>query len=503
MILNTRKLTAALLTASVAATLTLVAPARADLKIDFINSANFAEKNELVFFADLINDDTGLVYKDQDPAGEGIQVFIDDQPIEGAISVSTFKEANELMAVSVLMAAHYNYADNLSDDPPKSVLTEVKDGFKRFFGALSDQDRVSAWFYTEKEALAVSSWSNSPKSVASSIETMVQGAKEMAPTLPTLYTHIKSVLESFGKDSQNPPRRKILVVVSDGQDALASDPSKKAILERKINELVELATDPSNAVKVYVIGYSNDTSQEAERALVQLQDLASRTGGVYRRVPVPSGGGGVPQLGLDQAIEDLARELLNQYVITLKPKEYGGSEKAVSIRMEVVTTKGGAKLSRKVEDVKIGQRPTDWGKILMYVGIGLGSLLGVFLIIFLIKKIASSRKNRPVQVEQQEQFVGPYKGRLMATAGAYAGQEFFITEDVTTIGSMPGNTIVLAEGGVSKRHAGIKVEDMRFELADFGSTNGTFVNGAKVTKQFLKDGDEIRLGDNKLRFTLK
>ena len=132
-----------------------------------------------------------------------------------------------------------------------------------------------------------------------------------------------------------------------------------------------------------------------------------------------------------------------------------------------------------------------------------GGLLGVFLLFLGVRALLRRSANKPAPVQQEEGFAGPYKGRLLATGGAYAGREFFITEDVTTIGSLAGNTIVLAEGGVSKRHAGIKVEEMRFELADFGSTNGTYVNGAKITKQFLKDGDEIRLGDNKLRFSLK
>lgn len=504
MTLNVRRLPAGLLTASICATLAFVSPARAGLEIDFIDPANFNEKNELVFFADAINDETGLVFKDQDASGEGIQLFIDEQLVEGSISVQTFKEANQLLAVSTLMAAHRNFTYIVDEEIfTKNVLSEVTDGFKRFFQKLSDADRVSASFYTEKELVPVSAWSNTPRTVPSSIDTMVQGSKEDAANPPAMYTHIQKVLESFTADEGNQPRRKILVVMSDGLDAIASDPGRKAVLERRVNEIVELAT--TIGVKIYVIGYSNDSSQEAERGLVQLQTLASRTGGVYRRVPIPKvpEGGTVSDIGVAQAIEDLAGELLNQYVITVKPKEYRGSEKPVNIRLEVATTKGGQKFSRKKENVKIGQRDTDWGSILKIVGMVVGGLLGLFLLIFLIKKIAKSRKNRPVAVEQQEQFVGPYKGRLMATAGVYAGQEFYITEDVTTIGSLAGNTIILAEGGVSKRHSGIKVEDMRFELADFGSTNGTFVNGAKITKQFLKDGDEIRLGDNKLRFTLK
>jgi hypothetical protein len=175
----------------------------------------------------------------------------------------------------------------------------------------------------------------------------------------------------------------------------------------------------------------------------------------------------------------------------------------VKIVLEV-TPPGLTPMQKILDDVKVPSLGTDIMSILIPVLIGIGSLLGIFLIWRFIKWMIRRRKNRPVYVsEEEEQFVGPYKGKLTCTMGAYAGQEFFLTEELTTIGSIGGNTIVLQEAGVSKRHAGIKIEEMRFELADFGSTNGTFVNGAKITKQFLRDGDEVRIGEARMRFSLK
>jgi hypothetical protein len=88
-------------------------------------------------------------------------------------------------------------------------------------------------------------------------------------------------------------------------------------------------------------------------------------------------------------------------------------------------------------------------------------------------------------------------------SGPLAGELFHLTEDVTTIGRIDGNAIVIQDDAVSKRHAGIKIEDMRYELADFNSTSGTWVTGRKINKQFLKDGDEIRIGNTEMTFTLK
>jgi hypothetical protein len=84
--------------------------------------------------------------------------------------------------------------------------------------------------------------------------------------------------------------------------------------------------------------------------------------------------------------------------------------------------------------------------------------------------------------------------RLEVMSGPLAGQVVALHGEITTIGSIPGNTMVLPDTAVSKRHAGIRLADGRFELADLGSTNGVFVNGGRTAKKPLDDGDVIRIG---------
>src|SRR3978361_1836109 len=50
-----------------------------------------------------------------------------------------------------------------------------------------------------------------------------------------------------------------------------------------------------------------------------------------------------------------------------------------------------------------------------------------------------------------------------------------------TIGRVQGNDIVLPKGNVSKRHARIVLKDGKFIIVDLKSTNGTYVNGRKIT----------------------
>jgi pilus assembly protein CpaF len=65
-----------------------------------------------------------------------------------------------------------------------------------------------------------------------------------------------------------------------------------------------------------------------------------------------------------------------------------------------------------------------------------------------------------------------------------------------TIGRVQGNDIVLPKGNVSKRHARIVLKDGKFIIVDLKSTNGTYVNGRKITSPLVvKESDKIYIGD--------
>lgn len=69
-------------------------------------------------------------------------------------------------------------------------------------------------------------------------------------------------------------------------------------------------------------------------------------------------------------------------------------------------------------------------------------------------------------------------------------------EPEVTIGRVPGNDVVLPKGNVSKRHSRIVLRDNRFIVVDLKSTNGTYVNGRKITSPLVvKSGDKIYIGD--------
>jgi pSer/pThr/pTyr-binding forkhead associated (FHA) protein len=77
---------------------------------------------------------------------------------------------------------------------------------------------------------------------------------------------------------------------------------------------------------------------------------------------------------------------------------------------------------------------------------------------------------------------------------------FALTKAEFTIGRNPGNDILIDNVGVSRRHAVIQVSGDRVVVEDLGSANGTFVNGQKITKHELQDGDEILVLKHRLLF---
>jgi hypothetical protein len=96
--------------------------------------------------------------------------------------------------------------------------------------------------------------------------------------------------------------------------------------------------------------------------------------------------------------------------------------------------------------------------------------------------------------------VADKRAELEFVSGPLVGQTVGLDRDVTTIGSVAGNTVLLTDTGVSRKHVGIKRVEDGYELADLGSTNGVYVNGEKVARRRLEVGDVIRVGTTEIVF---
>jgi hypothetical protein len=77
-----------------------------------------------------------------------------------------------------------------------------------------------------------------------------------------------------------------------------------------------------------------------------------------------------------------------------------------------------------------------------------------------------------------------------------------LTKPEVILGRSREADIRLADPNVSRKHAAIRRIGSAYWVADLDSTNGTLVNGKRVTRQQLEDGDRITLGSTEVVFEL-
>ena len=84
---------------------------------------------------------------------------------------------------------------------------------------------------------------------------------------------------------------------------------------------------------------------------------------------------------------------------------------------------------------------------------------------------------------------------LRFISGKYQGGEYPLPANrEIVVGRSSELDMVLVEDMVSRRHAKIIVSDEQIVIQDLGSTNGTFVNGEKIKRAKLNEGDRILIG---------
>lgn len=92
---------------------------------------------------------------------------------------------------------------------------------------------------------------------------------------------------------------------------------------------------------------------------------------------------------------------------------------------------------------------------------------------------------------------------LRAVRGNDAGKSFPLGEKPTVIMGRGAETdITIWDIRASRAHARIDRQGNAYRLSDLGSSNGTYVNGKKITSHQLRAGDMIKIGASVLQFSL-
>src|SRR5262249_21640061 len=89
--------------------------------------------------------------------------------------------------------------------------------------------------------------------------------------------------------------------------------------------------------------------------------------------------------------------------------------------------------------------------------------------------------------------------KLVLLSAGMTGRTHELKVDKTTIGRVEDNTFQIAEPSVSSHHCEVMLRGSDVVIHDLNSTNGTFINGEKVTESVLKPGQILRLGQIEMR----
>lgn len=101
-----------------------------------------------------------------------------------------------------------------------------------------------------------------------------------------------------------------------------------------------------------------------------------------------------------------------------------------------------------------------------------------------------------IQAERPKECVG----WVVALNGPLKGQDFRLVTGKNVLGTAADCDIVLTDQYMSARHAVLRHENGTFVLVDLDSTNGSYVNDQRCSKEELIDNDRVRLGRSELKF---
>ena len=90
--------------------------------------------------------------------------------------------------------------------------------------------------------------------------------------------------------------------------------------------------------------------------------------------------------------------------------------------------------------------------------------------------------------------------KLIVNPTSSARREISLARSLISIGRDPSNDVVLPDAMVSRRHAVIEFRGSQYFVRDCNSSNGSLVNGDRISERNLRDGDLLAIGTARMLF---
>jgi hypothetical protein len=352
------------------------------------------------------------------------------------------------------------------------------------------------------------------------------------PTLLDTLDRALMLLKKAKTEPEGRPLRKIVIVVGDGRD-LAGDRERVTRTGKRADK---------EGVRIHTLAYS---ATDVRRPMLALGELSKRSLGTFRWVRKAAAD------SWKAAFEQLRDEINKQYVLTyfvsanddVENKklhiETVGRTEATSNEVKVPSPTCGGNECRtgycandKCMQYRGGGGRGFFGWLLIIVLCGVGAVVVLGVIGYFMTKRqqqaaqpgvpgypmqpgqampghapASKPPKQTKQKKGQRAIVQPGllpNGRpipaLMITSGPRTGERHLLCNGFL-IGKQPGCNLMIEDGYTSSQHAQIAMDQNGMcKLYDRGSTNGTYVNGVRITESPLQHGLVIRIGATEMRF---
>ena len=363
------------------------------------------------------------------------------------------------------------------------IQEDLKKAISAFVNGLGEKDQVAVVDYGDS-AETVAPFSEEKGEVASKAAKITFTGKSFL-----LYDGLAQAISlyssptSSGKKGEPSllPAAKAIIVVSDGRDNGSATDIEKVIADAS-----------RRRIPIHAVGHS----EMDQDSLVNLEQIARRTGGTYKAAPAID--------DLNKALTVVKDYINKMYVVQWKTGlPHDGKEHKIEIAME---NEGGASLRSSI----LVRTPDfiDWIRIAIIAG-------AVLLVVFIVAAVYVLTRPKPppqrfcpacTRAQMPEWDVCLFclksaKARLVMQKGAGPkGKTWPLVGKIVSLGSGPENNIRILDGAVSGKHAGVAIDDNKFEIVDLGSKNGVLVNGKKTPRRFLRNGDIITLGMTEFKF---
>lgn len=432
--------------------------------------------------------------RDADTPIEGLdravwELIRGEKKLQTKASVSAFQAAGSSTSILIVVAGNTNFIPAEEEQGPDGkplkkpivhavdALNSLRNNLGSFIVSVVCYNEVSP----DPETL------RSPRP-ASKLEAFTSEEVESTcrPTsgsggLPRLPTLLLAAAQKWLRQPRPETLRYVMVVISDGN---SEEPVQENWLRQVFNRF---GADIKGWFELYVIGLLDGGDPNNLRALAQGGLLVTTDS----RDQLPREAARITPLIAGTGLYDVNFTVLERVT--------GAS---VPLIISVQSTEGQKLASAPYALVNL-ERKTRVADVLL---VALGVVIGILILLVLIKLVGAviqaRRRRREEEAMAAAQYRGPSRGRLIVRDGPAAGQTFHLVEDVTYIGRSPDNHISIPDPSVGKRHAALRIRERTYEIEDLQSTNGVFVNGQRVLKAFLKDGDSIRLGSTEMQFRL-